>query len=149
PSRISVLFTSMCIAKSGAAKSDVVRTSRFARRGRPKGLHYIWLLVLAALVSTQPQAQAVQQPEPPALIQLARTVERELRGGQQHVYQLALTTGEYASVTIEQRGIDVVVDVSDANGKSVAEFDADSRSWGREAVGLVAAATGQFQLTVK
>jgi len=40
-----------------------------------------------------------------------KPIERELSGGESHSYQLNVTTGQYARVVVEQKGIDVVVSV--------------------------------------
>src|SRR5688572_17103071 len=43
----------------------------------------------------------------PMRLELGKPVERELSGGQEHSYRIALTDGQYVSLVIEQRGIDV------------------------------------------
>jgi hypothetical protein len=37
-----------------------------------------------------------------------KPIERELSGGESHSYRLNVTTGQYARVVVEQKGIDVV-----------------------------------------
>src|SRR5688572_26740862 len=54
----------------------------------------------------------------PTTLELGKPVERELSGGQEHSYQLALTDGQYASVVIEQRGIDVSVQLQETAGNA-------------------------------
>src|SRR6266542_171503 len=51
-------------------------------------------------------------------IEVGKPLERELSGSQKHYYQITLTAGQYASVTIEQRGIDVVVYLLGTAGKA-------------------------------
>ena len=50
--------------------------------------------------------------------------ERKLAGGQSHDYQIALGAGQYASIVVEQRGIDVVVQLQGTGGlgTSIAEW---------------------------
>src|SRR4051812_12899458 len=60
----------------------------------------------------EPKANAGEPSQnPPDLRQLGtgRVVERELQGGQSHVYQIQLAAGQYLSVLVEQRGIDVAI----------------------------------------
>src|SRR5215510_6573260 len=59
-----------------------------------------------------------------------KPIRRELAGGQQHSYQIRLSAGQFLKATIEQQGIDVVVQVSGPDGKQMTEFDSDSRPQG-------------------
>jgi CHAT domain-containing protein/lipopolysaccharide biosynthesis regulator YciM len=43
-------------------------------------------------------------------------VSRKLAGGEKHVWQIALSTGEYVQIVLEQRSIEVVVTLSDPDG---------------------------------
>jgi CHAT domain-containing protein len=76
-------------------------------------------------------------------------IERELASGQEHHYRVALPPGQFAAITVEQRGIDVVVQVLGADGKSAADFDAEPRIAGQERVGLVADSVALGDLVVK
>ena len=75
-------------------------------------------------------------------------VDREISGAERHVYQLALETGEYAHLTVEQRGIDVVVQIEDS-GALLAEFDSESRKQGREPIVLAAGRAGTYEVIVR
>ncbi|MBA3806434.1 MAG: tetratricopeptide repeat protein, partial [Acidobacteria bacterium] len=98
--------------------------------------------------SLQQQSAAAQSTQETTPLELGKPVERELSGGQKHIYQLALTEGQYANLTIEQRGIDVSVRLSGADGKLIAEFDSESRNQGPENIEFVAAAAGTYKLEV-
>jgi CHAT domain-containing protein len=78
-----------------------------------------------------------------------KALERELAGGETHLYQLALPAGDYAGLVVEQRGIDVAVQVLDTAGRVSIEFDSESRKHGREVVGLVADTPVNFQLRIQ
>jgi hypothetical protein len=58
-------------------------------------------------VPQQPATGAHDTQEAIAL-ELGKPVERELAGGQKHAYQITLAEGQYASVVVELRGIDIV-----------------------------------------
>jgi CHAT domain-containing protein/tetratricopeptide (TPR) repeat protein len=77
-----------------------------------------------------------------------KAIERELSGGQTHAYQISLSAGQSASLTVEQRGIDVVVQLFDPVAKLLAEFDSESRKEGTETVVLVAESAGAYQVRV-
>src|SRR5262245_23713923 len=74
---------------------------------------------------------------------------RELAGGQRHTYQIRLDVNQFLKVVVEQKGIDVVAQVSGPDGKQILEFDSESRSQGQEEASLVAEAAGAFLLTVR
>jgi tetratricopeptide (TPR) repeat protein len=78
-----------------------------------------------------------------------KPIRRELAGGQEHSYQIKLNANQFLKVAVEQKGIDVVAQVSGPDGKQILEFDSESRSQGREVVSLVAEAAGAFQLIVR
>ena len=50
-------------------------------------------------------------------------VERELAGGGNHKYQIALSAGQLLRVVADQRGIDVVVALFGPDGKQLLEVD--------------------------
>src|SRR5262245_34746798 len=79
----------------------------------------------------------------------SKSIERELTGGQSHVYQITLTQGQFLNVTVEQRGIDVVVKLLGPDGKQVAEFDSEIRRQGQETVSQVAEVAGSYRLNLQ
>jgi tetratricopeptide (TPR) repeat protein len=85
----------------------------------------------------------------PTLLEAGTPIVRELSGTVEHVYQLKLEAHEYAAVNVEQRGIDVVVRVSDAAGALVMEVDGDSRTEGRELAGIAARSAANYRVTVR
>src|SRR5258707_14626366 len=65
-------------------------------------------------------------------LHLRQPIERRLSGGESHTYRIALQAGECAVVTVEQRGIDVSIRVSDEADSTTATFDRESRPLGQE-----------------
>ena len=96
------------------------------------------LLLLSAVANAQ-QELIISQP-----------IAREMRGGEQHTYQVRLNAGQYARFVVEQKGIDVVLALSGADGKPILEVDNNlSGTRGMEVVSLVADASGLYQLNVR
>src|SRR5262245_43294040 len=79
------------------------------------------------------------------LLQPGTSIERELSGGQSHVYQITLAAGQCLDLVIDQRGINVVAALLGPDGNPVLEFDSESRIQGQEPVSLVAEAAGSLQ----
>ena len=78
-----------------------------------------------------------------------KPIERKLSGGESHSYQLNVTTGQYARVIVEQKGIDVVVSLFGPDGKLITAVDNPNGSQGDETVHITAEATGIYRLEVK
>src|SRR5262245_60523578 len=76
-------------------------------------------------------------------------IQRHIAPGDQQRFQIALTTGTSASVAVEQRGIDVVVSVSDAEGKLICDYQDEIRREGAEHVEIVASAAGTYTVAVR
>lgn len=87
--------------------------------------------------------------EDAVVLERGKPVERELVGGQEHLYRVVMGAGEYAALSVDQRGIDVVVQVLGPDGKSIADFDAEVRPQGREFAGLVADGAANYGVRIK
>ncbi len=93
--------------------------------------------------------QAGQAAADTVTLVLGAPMDREIGPGQEHHYRLALPAGQFAGMTVDQHGIDVIVQLVGAEGKSIADFDAESRLEGSERVGLVGDDSGQADLVIK
>ena len=81
-------------------------------------------------------------------LEAGKPIKSELAAGQRHVYRVEMKADQFLKVVVEQNGIDVVAEVSGPDGKTILEFDSESRTQGREEVSFVAEVTGAFLLTV-
>jgi tetratricopeptide (TPR) repeat protein len=77
-----------------------------------------------------------------------RPIARELAGGQTHSYQLKLSAGQFTSVIVQQRGIDVVEQLFAPDGRLIAEFDDELRPQEAERAEFVAEVGGAYRLDV-
>ena len=81
---------------------------------------------------------------------VGQPVAREMRGGEQHTYQVTLSAGQYARIVVEQKGIDVVLALLGADGKPLLEVDNNlSGTRGMEVVSLVAEVSGAYLFNVR
>jgi CHAT domain-containing protein/tetratricopeptide (TPR) repeat protein len=76
-------------------------------------------------------------------------VERELSGGQVHDYRIALEAGQGIKIIVEQRGGDVVLVLSDPDGKELRKEDGWEEAYGTELIIWAAQADGAYQLQVR
>jgi tetratricopeptide (TPR) repeat protein/CHAT domain-containing protein len=108
--------------------------------------------ILFALASLLVNAASGQTPPRDAAQALNpnRPVERQIAGGETHVFQFALKRGQYARVEVEQRDIDVVVSLWGAGGAPESEMDAKNGYLWRESVSAMAEKrSATFQVNVR
>jgi CHAT domain-containing protein/uncharacterized DUF497 family protein len=74
---------------------------------------------------------------------------REISGGQTQQFRLAATAGQFVSVRIEQRGVDVGESLFSPDGSLLATFNGEQRAQGEERADFVAEAAGVYRLDVK
>jgi erythromycin esterase len=77
------------------------------------------------------------------------SLERELKPGDAHVYLVPLAVGESALLVVKQLGVDVVVEVRDPAGKTIASVDSPNGRNGDEPVLLEPDGRGTFTLRVR
>ena len=93
-----------------------------------KQVKRLWAVSLLVLI-TLPQLALAQQPDQKAAdireLRLREPIERQFSGGDVHSYRIALNAGQYLSVLVEEKGIDLVVRMMASDGKKLAEGDND------------------------
>jgi hypothetical protein len=98
----------------------MLETIQFYRSfGRDSTMRYLavaWLFLLSG-------ASPVWSQEQPIPLVVGQPVTREMRGGEEHEYQLTLSAGQYARVVVDQKGIDVVLALLGVDGKPLLEVD--------------------------
>lgn len=105
------------------------------------------LLLLSAESSVLAQEQANANAYP---LTIGQPVAREMRGGEEHFFQVTLSAGQYARVVLEQKGIDVVLALLGADGKPSLEVDNTlSGTRGLEVISLVAETSGVYRFNVR
>jgi CHAT domain-containing protein len=95
------------------------------------------LLLSAAPVTRQATPLALRVP-----------VERPLDPGAHDAYVIELREGECATITVDQKGVDVVIRTTDASGATIAEIDDETHKEGREQFTLVADTSGEAHFTI-
>lgn len=89
--------------------------------------------------------QTVSVPAPKA----GESVERELKGGEAHVYEIDATANQFVRVVVDQRGVDVVVALVGPEGAKLLEVDRLNGSNGPEELFWLAAGSGKYRLEVR
>jgi CHAT domain-containing protein/tetratricopeptide (TPR) repeat protein len=76
-------------------------------------------------------------------------VEFDLAGGRTHAYAFDLAEGQYAELTVDQRGIDVAVSVAGPDGRRLAAIDSPNGAQGPEPLPVIAQAAGKHRLEIR
>ena len=121
---------------------------------RPRGIigKALWLILLLSTTVppaySQASSAAANNAQEVTSLETGKAIERELAGSERHSYELKLTEGQYANVIVEQRGIDVVVQLQGTDGKSIVNFDFARTTEGEETIGIAAEKAGSYRLLV-
>lgn len=81
-------------------------------------------------------------------LQLGTPVGRKLGPDDAHSYNITVEENSYVQVVVEQRGIDIVVQVAAPTGKSLGDFDTPNGANGPENVSFVAVTAGTYRIIV-
>ena len=78
-----------------------------------------------------------------------KPVERELSGGQSHSYKIALVSGQYLHIEVEQRGIDVAVALLTPGDKQIGDVDVERGAAGTETILAIAETAGAYRIEAR
>jgi CHAT domain-containing protein/tetratricopeptide (TPR) repeat protein len=104
---------------------------------------------LILLISAAPHsASSLIQNETQGELIVGRPVEREMAGGQVHLYSIHLVRGDYASIEIRPKGIDLVSSLFSPDGSLAAAGDSSHGGDAPVSVVFVAEVTGSHTLRI-
>src|SRR5437773_3269570 len=109
-------------------------------------LHRSWVVVLVFSLSSISSAQNTPDIRP---LQQGKPVERQLAGGETDVFSIQVSTGQFLSVIVDQRGIDVAVTLFGPDGKQIEAIDSPTGTTGPEPVSVLAKASGLYRIEVR
>lgn len=96
-----------------------------------------------------PSQSALRKQEATTLLAPGSAVERNLAPGDEQRFQVALKSGEWAGLQVEQRDIAVTVELFGPDGGSLATFNDEVRPTGEQKIAFVADTTGTYTLVAK
>ncbi|HET7287700.1 MAG TPA: PPC domain-containing protein, partial [Pyrinomonadaceae bacterium] len=83
-----------------------------------------------------------------ATLQSGVPIERALGGGQVHEFTVNAKANTFVQLVIEQKGIDVVVNISTPDGKDLARCDTPNGADGVEEVSFLATESGKYRISI-
>ncbi len=104
------------------------------------------LLQLLTLIAVIVQNGRAQETSP--LLMSESSLERELKGGETHVFQLHLNSGQFLHVAIEQKGINVTIMLLGPDGQQLAFIDGPNSLYGPKPIVAIAAIEGTYSLKI-
>jgi len=78
------------------------------------------------------------------LLKSESIVDKEISNGQKHVYRIDLAAGQYASISIFQRRIDISLTILDADGNLFAEPEVSKAENHEKLISILAERSGKF-----
>ena len=128
----------------------------FTRNGLRRSMFFLLLLstltqspVLAWSESPFQSSPQKQNTTDVTALESGGQVEREISGGQIHSYRITLLAGQFVSIAVQQRGVDVAEEVFAPGGKLIADFDFEARLDEAERTEFVSETAGVYRLDVK
>src|SRR5436309_3403507 len=108
-------------------------------------LSCIGLAVSAQTPASKPTLESNSAPQTPTpTLEPGRPVERTLQASESHLYNVMMAADQYLEALIEQRGINVTLEVSDPNGRTIAHINKEKTKQGAESLTLIAEASGNY-----
>ena len=106
--------------------------------------HLAAAVVVTGLLSARPAA--LRQDAPPARME---AMEGTLARGESHEHPFVLSASEHLRVRVDQRGIDLAVQVRDPGGATIGLFDHEFTTAGGEDVEITSTTAGTYTLVVR
>ncbi|MEW6213040.1 MAG: tetratricopeptide repeat protein [Acidobacteriota bacterium] len=82
-------------------------------------------------------------------LEAGRKVERELKGGQSHIYEIALAASQFIRVAVEQKSIDIHLSLRAPAGSIIEEADGTAAAQGVESISAIAEHSGSYLLEAR
>ncbi len=84
----------------------------------------------------------------PTNLELNRPIEREIKGGETHFFQIDLPTGQYVKIETVERGVEISISVKDPIGKSFLEFSVPYTDKDPQSMNFVTKEAGKYLISI-
>lgn len=118
------------------------RMSNLASQSVARGLSIVFALSFCLFDN----AAATQNESP---LEPGKPIERSIAAGETHSYTLTLTSGQYAHIAVDQRGVDVVVSIFAPDGTKLVQVDMPNGKDGLEPASLLAETSSAYRVEVR
>lgn len=112
-------------------------------------MNWIRALILLGLLTGPAAAQRSQFVDNSGTpLQIGTPIERPISVGQTHTFSVTAPEDNFVQITVEQRGIDVVVAIYSPGGKKLGEYDSPNGEDGPENISFVVIEKGSYRVQV-
>lgn len=80
---------------------------------------------------------------------IGEAISKELQGGALHTYEVDLSENQFAFATLEQKGIDVLIEILAPNGEKVEQIDTPNGEYGLEHIRFISTSKGKYKLVIQ
>jgi CHAT domain-containing protein len=108
----------------------------------------IWAFLISVLVVSCSSYVSLAQSDARVLEQ-GKPIEREIAGGETHRYRITLVAGQFLSLVLDQRGIDVIATVFGPNGQQFPAMNIANSTQELRPILVLAEVTGDYRLEVR
>ena len=108
----------------------------------------MWAAVLVCGVLSTASARTNVPTVPPALAP-GEAREGHLAGGRADPFTVEMAAGQFARLTVEQRGLDIMVAVLDPSGSQILEVDVEPSARGSEDLAWIADVAGPYRVELR
>lgn len=105
--------------------------------------------VSRAQVEVLAKSAGVQATESARQLEHGVTVERDISDERPHLFRIALSSGQYLKVVVEQKAIDVILVLIGPDSQVLAKVDSLEGTLGNETLSFVASASGDYGLSIQ
>ncbi len=106
------------------------------------------LLVFLFLSAISTPFFAQTSTEIPSILEISKPIEREIKGGETHLFQIDIPAGHYVKVETVERGIEVSVSVKDPSGKTFVEFSVPYADKDPQSLNFVTKEAGKYLISI-
>lgn len=92
---------------------------------------------------------ATKPTKPQQTLELGKSLERKLNSKDKHTYTISLKKNDFLLLIVDQRGIDITLEVLDPNGQKLADIDNTPKTEGQENLVMIADTEGDYKLIVQ
>jgi len=83
------------------------------------------------------------------LLETGKPISRAMQGSETHLYRIAVATGQYLRIVVNQQGIDVAVALIGPGGERLVEVDSPNGTRGNEPISVVAESSGEYRIEIR
>lgn len=122
-----------------------------SQQSRAKSLNskrnYLHNFLAVSMITTTCLLPSVMIAASPTIAQTATT--QTIQNGESRSFPIALQSGQFVRILVQQQGIDLVVTLLSPDGKEIATSDSPNEDEGTEVISAIAKVSGEYKLVIK